>query len=148
MLGSSLGGRAARCSLACSHANAATSARAAVSLTQVVVSTRCYYVDACLMCALLCFVVPVRALCFQMYHAAFTSPVNNGDAAPATGSEEDRERTTMDEDPVSRAAEKAPDVAGKVRGAAEEVKEAGREVKDRAREVAEDVKESVKKTRP
>lgn len=83
-----------------------------------------------------------------MYHAAFTSPVNNGDAAPETGSEEDRERTTIGEDPVSRAAEMAADVAGKVRGAAEEVKEAGREVKDRAREVAEDVKESVKKTRP
>ena len=42
-----------------------------------------------------------------MYHAAFTSAVNDGDAAPATGSEEDRERTTIGEDPVSRAAEKA-----------------------------------------
>jgi len=85
-----------------------------------------------------------------MYHAAFTSAVNNGDAAPATGSEEDRvrERTTIGEDPASRAAEKAADVGRKVRGAAEEVKESGREVKDRAKEVAEDVKESVKKTRP
>lgn len=93
---------------------------------------------------LLCFVVHSVFQTMSHVHAAFTAAVNNGgDAAPATGSEEDRERTTMDEeDPVSRAAEKAADVAGKVRGVAEEVKEAGREVKDRAREVGEDVKES------
>lgn len=78
------------------------------------------------MCTLL-WAFPCAVL-FQVYRTApFTSAVNNGDAAPATGSEEDRERrATTGDGPVSRAAEKAADVFGKARGAAEEVKEAGR----------------------
>lgn len=83
-----------------------------------------------------------RVICVQVFRAAFASVTNNGDAAPVTGSEEDK--AGRDDGPVRQAAEKAADVGRNVKDAAAEVTDAGRDVKDRAKEAGQDVKEAVK----
>ena len=88
----------------------------------------------------------MRACCvFQAYRAAFTSAANNGDPAPATGSEEDKGRAATAGGGSGGRAE----AGEKARGAAEEVKEAGRRdvVKDRAKKAGEAVKEAIKDAR-
>ena len=83
---------------------------------------------------------------FQAYRAAFTSAANNGDPAPATGSEEDMEKGRV---ATGGGGNGRTEAGEKARGAAEEVKEAGRRdvVKDRPKKAGEDVKEAIKDAR-